>query len=285
VKSCRRWIVLVMWGAAATLGAPHPLRAGGLDRTELADLFSQGKDCFRRANELAAKDPLAARDLYRKAVIRFERIAREGGVWNGRLFYNIGNIYFRLGDIGHAILSYRRAAALIQDDPNLHQNLTTARARTIDKIEPKERTKVLKTLFFWHYDLSPRTRLTLFSVFFGAVWAALTIRLFKPKAAPRFGLLLAAVLAAALFGSLLVDTVAASRRPAGVVLDREIVARKGDAETYHPSFTAPLHAGAEFELIEDRGEWLHVELADGRRCWVPARAVGIVNRLEASPTP
>ena len=53
-------------------------------------------------------------------------------------------------------------------------------------------------------------------------------------------------------------------------------ARKGDADTYEAAFTEPLHAGTEFVLVEDRGDWVQAELSDGRRCWLPARAVGLV---------
>ena len=49
-----------------------------------------------------------------------------------------------------------------------------------------------------------------------------------------------------------------------------MIARKGDGDTYEPSFKEPLHAGAEFKLMENRGEWYQVELADGQRCWIPS---------------
>ena len=55
-----------------------------------------------------------------------------------------------------------------------------------------------------------------------------------------------------------------------------VVARKGDGEGYQPSFTGPLHAGTEFALIEERGEWRHVELHDGRRCWLPEKSSELV---------
>jgi len=46
--------------------------------------------------------------------------------------------------------------------------------------------------------------------------------------------------------------------------------------TYEASFKDPLHAGTEFVLVEQRNDWLHVELPDGRRCWLPAQAAGLV---------
>jgi len=270
-------------GLAVGLALGTPAPGGQLDRTELTHLFSQGKDFFHQANAVASTDPATARELYRKAALRFERIARDGGVRNGKLFYNIGNIHFRLGDLGRAILSYRRAEQLIPNDPKLRQSLDTARARTPDKIEPRQRTRVLHTLFFWHYDLTARVRLIAFVVLFWVLWVLAAVRLFRPGGAPRWAIGLAAVLALALLASLAVEWATAARHEPGVVLADEVVARKGDADTYQPSFKEPLHAGAEFELLENRGQWLHVELADGRRCWLPAAAVGLVGRLTPSP--
>ena len=61
-----------------------------------------------------------------------------------------------------------------------------------------------------------------------------------------------------------------------MVLAEEVIARKGDSDTYEASFQDPLHAGTEFVLVEERGHWIHVELPDGRRCWLPSRDVGLV---------
>ena len=67
-----------------------------------------------------------------------------------------------------------------------------------------------------------------------------------------------------------------SGNPGGVILADEVIARKGNSETYQPSFEAPLHAGTEFELIEKRKDWYLINLADGRKCWLPQHSVGLI---------
>jgi len=93
---------------------------------------------------------------------------------------------------------------------------------------------------------------------------------------PRWVVVCLGLLAAIFLSSLLVEAWVDARETTGVVLAEEVVARKGDSATYQPSFKEPLHVGAEFRLIEDRGDWVHIELADGRRCWVPKKNVGLV---------
>ncbi|MCD6365560.1 MAG: hypothetical protein J7M14_06760 [Planctomycetes bacterium] len=274
-----RLAVLIMCLAAVS---GNRVCADSLSAERISDLFSQAKELFRKANNLAASDPGAARDLYHKAAMRFERIAREGQVRNGKLYYNIGNAYLRTGDIGRAVLYYRRASLLIPNDQNLHQNLSYARSKCIDKIEEKQQAKVFKTLFFWHYDLSSRLRLYVFTATFAMLWIVASVRLLYRRLSPRWAIAILAVVTALLSGSLLVETLTAGSTVSGVVLAPEVVARKGDGKTYEPSFKTPLHAGTEFAVLEDRGEWHYAELADGRRCWLPTKAVGIVQRLGTS---
>ena len=91
----------------------------------------------------------------------------------------------------------------------------------------------------------------------------------------------AGLVACALLASLLVDSVAAHRRPVGVIVAEEVAARKGDGEIYETAFSTPLHAGTEIVLREDRGGWYFVEIPDGRTCWIPARSVEMVEARDA----
>lgn len=259
----------ILWFANATV-------LGALSQTELNDLFSQGKDLFRQANEASTTDPDKALEFYRKSALRFERIVREGGIKNGKLFYNIGNAYFQLNDLGRAILNYRRAEQYIPNDPNLHQNLQYARDRRQDKIEEPQKTRVLKTLFFWHYDISRGIRMWLFSISFCLVWIGAGLRLFVAKSSLHWCIGLSGFFAVLFLGSLLVESFSHRQTRPGVVIISEVIARKGDSETYEPSFTDPLHVGTEFVLVEDRDNWYQVELADSRKCWLPAKAVELV---------
>jgi hypothetical protein len=247
-----------------------------LDNAQIADLYGQASELFRQANELAAKAPDEARDLYEKSAMRFERIAREGGIHNGKLYYNIGNAYFRMKDIGRAILNYLRAEQYIPGDPNLKQNLAYARKKRLDEIEEKQETQVLKTLFFWHYDLSTKTRVITFTISFMFLWIFAAIRIFAKKSFVGWSMAVVAVLSVLMAGSLVIEEGNLHKTRPGVIISSEVVARKGNSETYEPSFKEPLHSGTEFSLIEDRGSWYHVELVDSRTCWVPSKDVELV---------
>jgi tetratricopeptide (TPR) repeat protein len=269
----RKYLLILLAVLAAVSGFST---AYGLDKAEVWNLYREGESSFRQANELLKTDPVKAKDLLEKSVLCFEAIVRDGGVENGKLFYNIGNVYFRLGDIGRAMLNYRKAEKYIGHDINLQQNLSYARSRAVDKIEPKPQTQVYRTLFFWHYDLSGQTRSWLFAVFFGLVWLLAGVHLFKKKVWLRNLAMVFCMLSFLLACSLGVEAYEQSHVRSGVILEREIVGRKGDSTTFEPTFKDPLHMGTEFKLVEERAGWLHIELADGRRCWIPESAAGMI---------
>ena len=246
-------------------------RAAVLSESEVSDLYSDAKRFFREANALAESQPEAAREAFAKAALRFERIADEGGIRNGRLYYNIGNCYFRMDDLGRAIANYRRAEQYIPNDPNLRQNLDYARRKRLDRIEVPERTRVLQTVLFFHYDLGQRTRAAAFTAAFAALWLLLSVRLLWRSAALSWLAGVCAVVSMLLLGSLLVEWRHLRTVRPGVVVAAATTARKGDGLSFEPAFTEPLHAGTEFRLLEDRGEWLEVALDDGRTCWLPAK--------------
>ena len=245
-----------------------------LTTEEIHDLFSEAKTYFRQAGEQTAnRNDTRARELYRLAVARFYRIVHEGGVENGKLFYNIGNIYFLMGDVGRAILNFRRAERYIPLDTNLKENLQTARLQRADTFDLAVKKKILKTVFFWHYDLALKTRFVLFAVLMNIVWILGIVGLFFRRA---YGLkpvfVIMTVLTVLLLISVAGEVYFHSRWKEGVVLADSVTARKGDGENYNPSFETPLHAGTEFKLLERRGNWWRIELPDGRRCWLPDRS-------------
>lgn len=240
-------------------------------------VFDEANTFFRQANQVQTNDPQAARALYQRAALRYERLVDEFEIRNGKLYYNLGNTYFQMDEIGRAILNYRRAQRLAPSDPNISRNLAFARTRRYDKFEDAQETQILRTLLFWHFDFSPTTRLTIFSVVSALFWGAMLLRPYLRSAAPT-GVTAGLGIATALFlGSILYDAAIGEKQRHGVVIAPDVIARKGDGETYEPSFTDPLHAGAEVRLVEQRSDWRQVELPDGRRCWLPARDIEWIN--------
>ncbi len=241
-----------------------------------AAVFAEANELFRQANQLRSSHPDQAAALYRRAALRYENLLGERGIRNSKLHYNVGNAYFQLGDIGRAILNYRRAERLDPGDLNVQRNLEYSRSTRKDKLDSSGEGQVVETLLFWHYDFAPDTRTRLFAGAWLGFWLVLLLRFLGKAWVPReiaFGFGMAAAL---LLLSLTYEAIAEHRTTAGVVVVPDTVARQGDGQTYEASFEDPLHAGAEFRVLEERPDWYRVELPDGRRCWLAARDVELI---------
>lgn len=254
-----RSIVLVL-----IMIAVAPVFAAAMSTQEKATVFQEANVAFGQANKSTGEE---ADRLYEKAILNYLRLIEEGSVTNAKLFANLGNAYLMTGQIGRAILWYRRAIALEPGNTDIARSLSYARSRRVDKVEPPVQKRVLQTLFFWHYDFSTRTRFVISCVAAGALCLLLTVMIWMGRRAYfTAGAAAMAILLVMMAASLVVET--AFKRTEGVIIAAEVVARQGDGLNYPEAFKEPLHAGTEFVLTENRPGWIRIELADSSTAWI-----------------
>ena len=163
-------ILALAAGAVAQEPAAGPMDAG--------TLLGEAADLYRQADQLDnAGQSAAAAEALRGALLRYQRVGSSTGWGNGRLAYNAANTHLRLGDVGRAVLMYRRAAELIPGDRNVRQGLGYARGLRADRIDEPVSAGLMRVVLFWHYLLPTRTRAIAFLVLWGAVWAGVLLRM------------------------------------------------------------------------------------------------------------
>jgi tetratricopeptide (TPR) repeat protein len=251
--------------------------SAALTNEQLNDLALDAHLLFRQGNQQAQQGSPQAEQLYDQAILHFQKIIDEGPVANPYLYYNIANAHLLKGDIGRAILNYRRAEQLGSSEPDLQKNLTFARTKRIDKIPVPTEKRVLQTLFFWHYDLAEKTRFFIACLCWTIACLAAAAMLFSSRLRwLRIPLALAMLLLICLTASLTLNAYHRRANPQGVIIARSIIARQGDGEIYQPSFAEPLHSGTEFHLIKRQLDWLHIKLDNGTNTWIPTTAAEII---------
>jgi len=246
-------------------------KAAGLSEKDKDELFRQANEAFRKANSVS--NPDQTHRLYQQAILGYEKIINQGRVQNAKLFYNLANAYLLKQDLGRAILNYRRAVRLDSADANIKKNLDFARSRRIDKIQIKTEKRILKTLFFWHYDFSIKLRFVLSCVFFGLLCLSVAWLIWLTRRAPAVTMaVVAGILTICFAVSVGIETVRQAKTVCGVIVAESVVAHQGDGQNYPASFKEPLHSGTEFDLIERRPGWLHIRLTDDSDAWITDNA-------------
>lgn len=202
--------------------------------------------------------------------------AREAGYVSGALLYNMGNAYYRLDDVGRAVLFYERARLLLPDQPELAHNLEMARARTEDRfarLPPPVWTRA------WRGVVRAVGAGGLFGAglaLYLAAAALASVRVLRgPRGAwHRRALAVSAVLATVLLGAAFAASLDGRLGRAAVVLAPAAPLR--DAPDPAAEASLDVHEGAVVDVVRDEGAWIEVRLPDGTRGWLPADAAEAV---------
>jgi tetratricopeptide (TPR) repeat protein len=237
--------------------------------------FSEANKAFSEANK--TKNPQDAEKLYEQAILGYEKIIDQGGIKNAKLYCNLANAYLLKGNIAKAILNYRRAQAIDSSNPDIYKNLNFARSRRIDNIPVSVQKKVLERLFFWHYDFSMKTKFIVGGFFFAifCIWLILRIWVAKWPAAGAV-CVISFLLAMSMIGSIFIEYHLQYANRSGVIVTESVTARQGDGNNYPQSFNEPLHAGLEFDLLEQRSGWLYIRIANGHDAWIPEQSAELI---------
>lgn len=201
------------------------------------------------------------------AIAGWESLLNQGQVLPEVLF-NLGNAYYRHGDLGAAIRAYRHAQILAPRDPDIRANLGFA-AQTAGITLPVRRLPDRALL-----QVSQREWRGIANVAFGLLFLALAAWIVWPRY--RF-ISRPAVVAAALLLALAIAGLWAHRdlrqSPERVVMSPDQKVFSGPLDTSTPLLAIP--EGAIVRQLDQRGPWLEVEY-DSTRGWLPATTTATV---------
>lgn len=200
----------------------------------------------------------------------------EAGFESPDLYYNMGNAYFKLSELGGSILNFEKALSLRPRDADAWANLELAKSLTADEIQPLPRFWVL-SVFSWWTEFLPRGGLILTVVLAYLFLATgLCVRVLsqgpKPKQLASW-VLVGSGVALLLFGTTLLARegyLGGAER--GVIMVEEVAVQsapseEGDLTLFH------VHEGTTVRLDQRTEEWSEIVLEDGRVGWVLSGAI------------
>jgi hypothetical protein len=222
------------------------------------------KDQWAKANNFYKQK------AYDSAAYYYEQVAALHSQ-EAEVYYNLGNTYYRLNQIGPAVLNYERALHIRPSYKEAEDNLALTQSRIVNRIAP------IQEIFFlnWWYNIS--------AGHLAGTWAMISLMIFIVA----IGLLIAkkfnkiptlpvqVYLALGIVWIILLSfAIAASGNKAdsgkAVVMETDV-----------PMYTAPNQSkaqnmvpeGTTVELLGKKSTWAEVKLPDGRTGWVERRSL------------
>lgn len=226
------------------------------------------------AQTKAEADSAYVQERYEQAISLYNKLLETGA--SASVYYNLGNAYYRTGDMAHAILAYERAYLMEPGDADIRFNLQLARTKTIDKIVPESEmffiTWFRQMIDWYSADQWGRSVVVCFALFV----VSLLLYFFAGRMLWRkvgFGVGVCTLILAVLFHifayqqqqKLLVRTHA-------IVMSSSLTVKSTPSTSGTDLFV--LHEGTKVEITDDTmKDWKEIRLADGKVGWVPVKTI------------
>lgn len=225
----------------------------------------------------ADADSLYAAEHYQEAARQYESLLKQG--ISSDLYYNLGNCYYRMDDMTHAVLNYERALLLSPGDRDIRLNLQMARSKTIDKVVPESE------MFFvtWYHSLvnlmsvNGWARMALVSLVIAIILALAYLfsdLIWLRKVGFFVGLLFIVIFA-------LSNLFAYQQKQALVHRSGAIIIRSAVSVKSTPAANGTdlfiLHEGTKVTITDaTMKEWREIRVADGKEGWLQTKDMEII---------
>lgn len=203
----------------------------------------------------------------------------ESGQKSAKLYYNLGNAWFKQGNYPKAILNYERALRLDPSYSDARYNLEFTGNFVQDKIEPVPEFILKSVARKVCYVMGSNAWAVIFLVLLAAALMMGLLFLLgssvgKRRAGFYCGIVLLLLSAGALSFSIW-------QKSDSVKTDTAIVMSPVSSVKSSPSSGSSkdlfvIHEGTKVTILDEVGTWRNISLADGRQGWIPASDIEII---------
>lgn len=228
-----------------------------------AGLAEDASSLFARANESYKAQ------RYGEAALLYDEIVRQGTA-GGPVFYNLGNAYFKTGELGRAIVNYERALEWMPRDADLRANYRYAES-LVQRVEGQQKQGMMKRLLQRHFQFYTIPELMWILWGLALVLAVVHLGGLYFQWPPRIKRVLIGLLSGLLIFYGLGAAVRYQARARRAIMIREedaLFEPREDATTHFRLFPGNAVTARKLE-----NGWVKVERFDGKTGWVKDNAV------------
>ena len=203
----------------------------------------------------------------------------ESGQKSAKLYYNLGNAWFKQGNYPKAILNYERALRLDPSYSDARYNLEFTSNFVQDKIEPVPEFILKSVARKVCYVMGSNAWAVIFLVLLAAALVmGLLFLLGSSVGKRRVGFYCGIVLLLLSAGAL---SFSIWQKSDSVKTDTAIVMSPVSSVKSSPSSGSSkdlfvIHEGTKVTILDEVGTWRNISLADGRQGWIPASDIEII---------
>lgn len=200
------------------------------------------------------------------------------GYRSANLDYNIGNAYFKLGEIPNAILFYERAYMLKPADENINYNLGIAKSMTVDRFNEIPELFFIKWFNFISLILHGNTWSLISIISFVLCLAFLSLYIYssnyKHKVAGFWIAIILLVISISSISFSWQNRTLVNDSHKGIISIPQVSGKSSPDSSGTDLFV--IHEGTKVSIGEKVSDWYEITLSDGNKGWIPANSLNII---------
>lgn len=242
------------------------LRGVGILMLLALPLFSMADDntaLYEQGNAAYAKG------RYEQAARDYQKIV-DAGYQSVAVYFNLGNAYYRTGNIAASILYYEKAHKLAPGDEDINANIRYANARTSDKVEQLPEFFVTKwwNSFILFFSVNTLAILSVLCMLAGC--GLLVLYLFTnsfviKRTSFYTGIVVIVVSIVFVFMANRQESYFAGHQQA-IIFGNSVTAKNEPDANGKPLFI--VHEGTKVNVLQQTETWMEVELPNGNAGWI-----------------
>ncbi len=211
---------------------------------------------------------------YKLAIESYEELLNTD-VESAELYYNLGNSFYKTGQVTKAILNFERAKLLAPSDEDIQFNLVLANQHVVDAIEPLPRVFFVR----WWNSITNLTsvdnwaKISVISFVLFLILAGFFV-FTRSVATKRFTFwigILFILVAVFSFNFAASQKKQLTQHDYAIVTQPSITVKSSPSETGTDIFV--IHEGLKVQVKDSLGVWREIRLADGNQGWLPANSI------------
>lgn len=207
---------------------------------------------------------------FQKAASVYEQIL-ENGHESAKLYFNLGNAYYKMGDVNQAILNYERAKLLAPQDADIDFNLKIANQFVVTKIDELPQPFFLRwrnsVINKYPADTWSGISIAAFVLFLVLLSFYLLSKRVSVKRISFFVAIFAIILSGFTYSMASRQKQKLVKRNHAIVFCPRVTVKSSPAENGTDLFL--IYEGLKVEITDSLNTWKEIKLADGNEGWLP----------------
>lgn len=264
--------LLILFSATLMAQTENQVASDSIISNQQAEVLTQIQNVSK-----ADADSAYIKEDYATAISIYENLLKKGV--SAEIYYNLGNSYYKAGDIARAILNYERAVLLSPNNSDYNTNLDIASAKKVDKDEYSSEIFIIS----WGksiVNLMSSDQWAIFSVIVFIIFlVGLSLFVFSKKSTIKktsfvFGLCALILVPITNYYASYQRNKILSKNTA-IVLEPSVTVRSTPSETGTSLFV--IHEGKKVNIKDgSMTSWKEIELENGQVGWIPTEVIEVI---------